>query len=820
MADQRIVSFIQSALQKGNSRTQIEQVLLQKGWPAAQVQEAFASLGAPKTAATAAAKAKVPLWKNKLFLILAGLVVLLFTVVAVIVLTGPECERDADCDSGFACEDGSCVVEEVECRSDRECSVGEECQSGTCITVAEEPECTSDSQCPSGFICEAEECVLAPECTSDLDCSPGFACELNACVEEKQVTAVAGGENYEIVSVALSSLSTSTSVFSLNVTNSGTADSVSDLSLDCVLSGSLREGHYLAADESVVVTLTDGSTHTITLVDVLTGSVVIEIDGSQLEITSLGTSQSIGGVDVTVVAIYYRTEREESLAHIFVGSEVEVPQEVSASTSVAITGLAAKSSILTSCSPGASDFYALLERYYFLEDVNEINVTLSATVDADDNISESNELDNEFIFEDSWNLSDFAVYFECRTSDQCGSGSICDAGTCVATEAAALGLPCTTDSDCSSGHCSSGGACVECVATSDCDPGYVCDSTGTCIVGVEDCFDGVDNDNDGAADQADTDCAGAVPTGAVCTDVLPECGDGVDNDGDGSVDIADSGCGGIWENVSELTVAATVPSAGPGIGITLPLGIRTVTILEAGSQCSDAKDNDHDGRYDIYGACNISGVVYNCESLPVGQPYDTESCYGGCISSFNNGEYLPNDVQCSDKNDTEEAVCGDGVCDHFEEDCAIDCGCAQSSDCGEGYECVTDECVELVDCNDGQDNDADGLRDYLGVCEIDGVPRSCTNYHRIYGITDSASCSRVCSSYSTGIYYGSDLDCGRATDRSERTGILSGGVQISSGLQGLMAPEEEKGFFVRFVDFLIQSPSSASDFVFQYAFLF
>lgn len=67
-------------------------------------------------------------------------------------------------------------------------------------------------------------------------------------------------------------------------------------------------------------------------------------------------------------------------------------------------------------------------------------------------------------------------------------------------------------------------------------------SLGSCSITLagaqgEICDNGVDDDEDGAADCDDTDCADAAncnPEG--------DCADGVDNDGDGDVDCADSDC--------------------------------------------------------------------------------------------------------------------------------------------------------------------------------------------------------------------------------------------------------------------------------------
>jgi hypothetical protein len=68
-------------------------------------------------------------------------------------------------------------------------------------------------------------------------------------------------------------------------------------------------------------------------------------------------------------------------------------------------------------------------------------------------------------------------------------------------------------------------------------------SDGTIPPPVEEetiCEDGLDNDNDGLTDCADSDCAGIAFCG---TEGRQEtCSDGYDNDGDGDIDCTDSGC--------------------------------------------------------------------------------------------------------------------------------------------------------------------------------------------------------------------------------------------------------------------------------------
>jgi len=84
---------------------------------------------------------------------------------------------------------------------------------------------------------------------------------------------------------------------------------------------------------------------------------------------------------------------------------------------------------------------------------------------------------------------------------------------------------------------------------------------------TEDCTNGSDDDGDGAADCADSECA----ADASCTTADEVCDDGDDNDGDGDVDCDDSDCNGD-------PACDTAPSSE--------------------TDCADQVDNDEDGDVD------------------------------------------------------------------------------------------------------------------------------------------------------------------------------------------------------------------------------
>lgn len=103
------------------------------------------------------------------------------------------------------------------------------------------------------------------------------------------------------------------------------------------------------------------------------------------------------------------------------------------------------------------------------------------------------------------------------------------------------------------------------------------------------CVDGEDNDGDGWVDAADPDCMDLLP-GGESTDHASSCGDGADNDGDGLTDEADPSCrcdpnydndgDGIDDDEDPDCLDHRVE---PGIG---------------DADCNDGLDNDGDGLID------------------------------------------------------------------------------------------------------------------------------------------------------------------------------------------------------------------------------
>lgn len=104
-----------------------------------------------------------------------------------------------------------------------------------------------------------------------------------------------------------------------------------------------------------------------------------------------------------------------------------------------------------------------------------------------------------------------------------------------------------------------------------------------CETSRDACLDGLDNDADGAADCADSDCADFCdPAEADAT----TCRDNLDNDGDGFFDCTDPGCAGECEQSQEECRDGLNNDADPGVDCTDP-GCRWLCDR---ASCTDAEE--------------------------------------------------------------------------------------------------------------------------------------------------------------------------------------------------------------------------------------
>lgn len=297
--------------------------------------------------------------------------------------------------------------------------------------------------------------------------------------------------------------------------------------------------------------------------------------------------------------------------------------------------------------------------------------------------------------------------------ENCGNGADDDGnGQTDCADTACANLQCTLPAgSVGVGRCNAAGAC-QCAVDG-----------GTSEPVEQTCDDGKDNDCDGQVDCADTGCDAKACTlssgvrasckqGSCQCPNVPEstdvtCKDGIDNDCDGTVDCADVDCRPVGNALGKVCDALGHTCAVP-IG-----GVSTCTSCSGNggtsepngeTTCGDAKDNDCDG-------------IIDCQ--------DPDCANRTCTAG---GSRCNAQFQCSCPGGTMETTCGD----NFDNDCDTQVDCADSdckaasAVCGpNGRTCTaasnsctcsgnggTAQATETT-CNDGFDNDCDGLSDCL-----------------------------------------------------------------------------------------------------------
>ncbi|MFL5319468.1 MAG: hypothetical protein ACJ790_07405 [Myxococcaceae bacterium] len=291
-------------------------------------------------------------------------------------------------------------------------------------------------------------------------------------------------------------------------------------------------------------------------------------------------------------------------------------------------------------------------------------------------------------------LPDDAKY-KCDSDKDCGTDFVC------VHPSDSLPYCCRNGSECApidagtGGGGGGGGACSGVDLQTDSNNcgtcGNVCASTDKCSAGncvprgEIACSDGQDNDGDGQADCADSDCQG-LSCGLGCTckaGVKTEttCFGGVDEDGDGQTDCADSDC------VNQSCGQGCACVAGGG---------------KVETSCTDGLDNDGDGNKDCADTADcVNGA--QCKPNP-----NTSTCSAGACTC--NGAPAPNGELRPDGG----RACNDGI----DNDCSGATDCADTS-CGSAN-CSTDGgqsciCRNLQksenNCANKADDDGDGLID-------------------------------------------------------------------------------------------------------------
>jgi hypothetical protein len=194
----------------------------------------------------------------------------------------------------------------------------------------------------------------------------------------------------------------------------------------------------------------------------------------------------------------------------------------------------------------------------------------------------------------------------------------------------------------------------------DQDGAVDCSDTDCAASCVEACFDGLDNDGDLNVDCADPDCDGSCPE---------QCEDGRDNDGDGSVDCNDLDCATtcpeVCDDGKDNNANGLVDCLDP-----------TCSLPSCAEVCTDGWDNDADGLVD-------------CDDDQCAHPTCAEVCTDG---RDNDGDSF--------------ADCDDADCDG---DCPEICDDGRDNDADLLVDCADDECTELCDADgDGYINQAFG----------------------------------------------------------------------------------------------------------------
>ncbi|MEN9800707.1 MAG: hypothetical protein RL653_4404, partial [Pseudomonadota bacterium] len=272
-----------------------------------------------------------------------------------------------------------------------------------------------------------------------------------------------------------------------------------------------------------------------------------------------------------------------------------------------------------------------------------------------------------------------------------------------------------------------------------CAPNGQCTCSGTESAETT-CTDGVDNDCDSKVDCADTTCdnracilangapgrckAGACGCPGIAEDTDVTCSDGIDDDCDGLIDCADPDC-----QASLAAAGKGCDSNGKQCGKPDFNGMATCSVCSRGQPggetfCTDGQDNDCDGLADCADSdcagrtCGDNGKACNGST-------------GACECTGNGGTVQDAELACTDGVDND---C-DGVSDCRDTNCqpgaagrgqgcnpagfsgdagillGFACDSAGSCSCsGNGGLAETADGGETV-CNDGKDNDCDGLVD-------------------------------------------------------------------------------------------------------------
>ena len=339
----------------------------------------------------------------------------------------------------------------------------------------------------------------------------------------------------------------------------------------------------------------------------------------------------------------------------------------------------------------------------------------------------------------------------------CGNGTDDDGnGQADCMDPACLGQTCAI-TDNSTGSCDASGACV-------------------CTAGaVEVCNDGKDNDCNGKIDCGDPTCSGKackLPSGldglcggagtCACPGTVEACGDGIDDDCDGLVDCDDPDCqpkgnalGGVCDAKGHTCAP---PQLSGGTSMCNVCSGNGGMPQAHENTCGDNADNDCDGLIDCQDPdCgNLSCSASNKTCSPT-----TLQCT--CASTVENcDDHIDND--CDGLIDCDDPQCAQTACGPSGLTCGG--GSAPATSCSCSGNGGTPQTTETA-CNDGKDNDCNGLVDCLdAACR----PTAGNTYGLVcgqHGQMCDASGSCICpggQTHETSCSDGSDNDCDGLVD--------------------------------------------------------
>ena len=157
----------------------------------------------------------------------------------------------------------------------------------------------------------------------------------------------------------------------------------------------------------------------------------------------------------------------------------------------------------------------------------------------------------------------------------------------------------------------------------------------------ENCFNGVDDNNDGLKDCADPQCTFFAD--CAFEDRNFNCADGIDNDGDNSTDCADSQCDctgiEICNNLLDDDGDGLIDCADT-VGV-----VNCKDFVGCERECNNGVDDDGDGFFDYYdGDCvdhpdNPNTYIVkkpDCEAYPVGNIFDVNEAWRSADNTANN----------------------------------------------------------------------------------------------------------------------------------------------------------------------------------------